>query len=61
MELLNVSRWVDLSMIESVPVCIGLDVEDLAAKPSRSELSQALNCLKNGKSPGDDGIQLEHL
>ena len=48
-------------MIESVPVCMGLDAEDLAAKPSRSEVSQALNCLKNGKSPGEDGIQLELL
>ena len=32
-------------------------MEDLAAKPSRSEVSQALNCLKNGKSP----VQLELL
>ena len=35
-------------MIESVPVCMGLDAEALAAKPSRSEVSQALNCLENG-------------
>ena len=48
-------------MIESVPVCMGLDAEDLAAKPSRSEVSQALNCLENGKSPEGDGIQLELL
>ena len=44
-----------------VELCMGLDVEDLAAKPSRSEVSQALNCLKNGKSPGEDGVQLELL
>ena len=52
---------VDPSMMESVPVCMGLDVENLAAKPSRSGVSQALNCLKNGKYPGEDGIQLELL
>ena len=37
---------------------MGLDAE---AKPSKSEVSQALNYLKNGTSPGEDGIQLELL
>ena len=58
-DLLNVVSHVESSVIDLVLSLPGADLESLTDRPTEGEVRLAIQDLKNGKAPGEDGISAD--